>query len=149
MLMKPRGTDVEKQAIRIICVNLVSRDHEGKPGLFGLQDKTPTLQAGASRADGGLEFTCEITVKAAGEALDFAGNYVHGPKGERFLYLSWGIRQETGWFWIRRIKIMLNGITPALVEAAQNRTLEVTIDVAGSGARAQFFGTGWAASSEG
>ncbi|MBZ0285432.1 MAG: DUF5990 family protein [Anaerolineae bacterium] len=137
------GEIVEKQAIRIICLNPIDCEHEGKTAMFGLQDKTPTLQAGASRPDGGLEFTCEITVKQADDKVDFAGNYVHGSKGERFLYLSWGVRHETGWYWIRRIKIMLGGITSAQVQIARNAVLAATIDVAGSGARALFIGEGW------
>ena len=52
-------------------------------------------------------------------ALDFRGPAVHGKRGERFLYLTWGDVGGDGSFeMFRRAKLMLNRIDPALVREA-------------------------------
>ena len=52
-------------------------------------------------------------------ALDFRGPAVHGKRGERFLYLTWGDVGDDGSFeMFRRAKLMLNRIDPALVREA-------------------------------
>ena len=54
-----------------------------------------------------------------GGSLDFKGPAVHGKRGERFLYLTWGDLGPAGEFaMFRRAKLMLNRIDPVLVEAA-------------------------------
>ncbi len=46
-------------------------------------------------------------------AYDFRGPYVHGKRGERFLYLSWGNVAEDGAFaMFRRAKLHLSAIDP-------------------------------------
>lgn len=50
--------------------------------------------------------------------LDFRGPAVHGNRGDRFLYITWG-RVEDGVFeMFRRAKLVLNAIDPQLVAAA-------------------------------
>lgn len=52
-------------------------------------------------------------------AIDFRGPAVHGKRGERFLYLTWGNIGEDGVFeMFRRAKLMLNRIEPELVKTA-------------------------------
>jgi hypothetical protein len=52
-------------------------------------------------------------------SVDFKGPAVHGKRGERFLYLTWGNLGAAGTFaMFRRAKLMLNRVDPALVEAA-------------------------------
>jgi hypothetical protein len=114
---------------------------------FGLQDAHSHLLAGEPQPDGALRFACELTVRRhphTGEP-DFAGPYVHGKLGERFLYLSL-LDVHTG-AWVRRIKVILAGIGWELVdviEAAPAGSLAARV-VGINGARAQFEGEGWRA----
>lgn len=53
--------------------------------------------------------------------LDFRGAAVHGKRGDRFLYLTWGNVGDDGAFrMFRRAKLMLNRVEARLVEAAAN-----------------------------
>ena len=66
------------------------------------------------RSSGGdLKFDFAVTLKAGKEVLpDFAGPFVQGPSGERFVYLDIGTcagQENTPWS--RRLKIPLSGIT--------------------------------------
>jgi len=77
----------------------------------------------------GLRFTCAVTVQPAVKlpTPDFAGAFVHGPAGARFLYLGW---RPPGGDWIRRWKIPLPMLTWASVEGMRSRptaVLEATI----------------------
>jgi len=50
---------------------------------------------------------------------DFRGPAVHGRRGERFLYLTWGDVSDDGAFTMfRRAKLMLDRVDPALVAEA-------------------------------
>jgi hypothetical protein len=72
------------------------------------------------------------TVTTDDGALDFRGPAVHGTRGERFLYLTWGDVGADGSFaMFRRAKLMLHRIDPALVETAErtNRSLEATVEL--------------------
>ena len=52
-------------------------------------------------------------------SIEFKGPAVHGKRGERFLYLTWGNLGAAGTFaMFRRAKLMLNRVDPALIEAA-------------------------------
>lgn len=58
--------------------------------------------------------------------LDFRGAAVHGKRGERFLYLTWGDVKDDGTFvMFRRAKLVLDRVDPTLVRAAEaeGRTL--------------------------
>lgn len=50
--------------------------------------------------------------------LDFRGPAVHGKRGERFLYLTWGNVTADGFSMFMRAKLMLHRIDPDLVRAA-------------------------------
>lgn len=112
---------------------------------FGLQDKRQQVHAGEPQPDGALRFACELTVRPHPQtgAPDFAGPFVHGKLGERFLYLS--LMDLRSGVWIRRMKVMLTGIGWELIEAvapAPSVALVARVDGL-SGARAQFEGEGW------
>ena len=52
-------------------------------------------------------------------ALDFHGAAVHGKRGDRFVYLTWGNIDGAGEFTMfRRAKLMLNRVDPDLMRAA-------------------------------
>ena len=63
----------------------------------------------------------ELDVRAVvdGGSVDFRGPAVHGKRGERFLYLTWGNVGPDGSFsMFRRAKLMISDIDPALTSAA-------------------------------
>jgi Family of unknown function (DUF5990) len=52
--------------------------------------------------------------------LDVRGRAVHGRRGDRFLYLSWGTRSAAGEFTMfRRAKLMLDAVDPEMLGAAK------------------------------
>lgn len=67
----------------------------------------------------------DVTVnEQADGSFDFRGPAVHGRRGERFLYLTWGNVDKAGGFHMfRRAKLMLDRIDPKLVARAQRQTL--------------------------
>ena len=77
-----------------------------------------TVQKQRSKA-GDLEFDFTVTVKAGKEVLpDFAGPFVQGPSGERFVYLDIGTYAgQADTCWSRRLKIPLSGISWDLVDS--------------------------------
>ncbi len=53
-------------------------------------------------------WTFEVTTKVAPDGTtDFAGPFVHGKRGERFLYLTWGSGSGDAFTMFRRAKLML------------------------------------------
>jgi Family of unknown function (DUF5990) len=61
-------------------------------------------------------------VAGSDNALDFRGPAVHGRRGERFIYLTWGEVGDHGSFaMFRRAKLMLDRVDPSLVRAANDR----------------------------
>ena len=59
-------------------------------------------------------------VLGSDESVDFRGPAVHGKRGDRFLYLTWGNVNNHGIFeMFRRAKLMLNHIDLELVSSAE------------------------------
>jgi hypothetical protein len=67
----------------------------------------------------------DVTVnEQADGSFDFRGPAVHGRRGERFFYLTWGNVDNAGGFHMfRRAKLMLDRIDPKLVATAQQQAL--------------------------
>jgi hypothetical protein len=65
--------------------------------------------------------------------LDFRGPAVHGKRGDRFIYLTWGDVGADGSFeMFRRAKLMLDRVEPQLMESAiAADCLEATVDLTG------------------
>ncbi len=62
--------------------------------------------------------------------LDFRGPAVHGKRGERFVYLTWGDVGADGSFaMFRRAKLMLSHVDPDLVVAAERDGRRLMADV--------------------
>ena len=64
--------------------------------------------------------------------LDFRGPAVHGRRGERFAYLTWGEVGEDGSFaMFRRAKLVLDQVDPDLVRraVADDRPLVASVDL--------------------
>lgn len=105
---------------------------DGSAFRFGLQDKKGALHDGAARADGLIQFDLEVEVKGETDAPpDFAGPFVSGPRGERFVYLSWQRLDGAGF--MARIKLRLADIDWAMIRAARSRILEANLRGAASG----------------
>ncbi|MEP7215347.1 MAG: DUF5990 family protein [Anaerolineaceae bacterium] len=68
-----------------------------------------------------IAWTLDIETTAVDDnETDFRGPYVHGKRGARFLYLSWGDVGADGTFaMFRRAKVMLNAIEPRLLRLAR------------------------------
>src|SRR5438477_5360154 len=66
-------------------------------------------------------FECETAEDD--DSFDVRGPFIHGKRGERFIYLSWGIVSVSGEFeMFRRAKLKLDGIEPGtLRKAARDR----------------------------
>ena len=66
-------------------------------------------------------------------AFDFRGPAVHGKRGERFIYLTWGdVDADHGFHMFRRAKLMLNRIDASVIEAAAAGELRATVDLTDS-----------------
>ncbi|HEU5087834.1 MAG TPA: DUF5990 family protein [Roseiflexaceae bacterium] len=116
--MVRRSVDVQKVQLIIDCLQ-PPVDQQDRATEFGLQNKQGVLLAGQPLAGGGLRFRCEADALVAGEDLDWRGVYIHGPRGDRFLYLAW--RELAGNSWIRRCKVSLVDVRAAdLVSVAQS-----------------------------
>ena len=84
----------------------------------GLQVRSDPEGLTAGDADAAT-WRLEVRVTATDDGFDFAGPAVHGRRGDRFLYLTWGDVGEAGSFsMFRRAKLMLDRIDPALIERA-------------------------------
>ena len=77
------------------------------------------------------EIDVDVTPDNDGGA-DFRGPAVHGKRGDRFLYLTWGnVGADGGFEMFGRAKLMLNRVDPDLVEAAtdDDRALTATVSL--------------------
>lgn len=79
-----------------------------------------TEPEGLVRADApSATWRLSVRVESTDDGFDFKGPAVHGKRGERFLYLTWGDVDIDGRFvMFRRAKLMLGAIDPGLVRAA-------------------------------
>ena len=74
---------------------------------------------------------CERTTPAKDGALDFRGSGVHGKRGDRFIYLTWGnVGPDNTFEMFRRAKLMLDRVEPELIErATATGRLAVAVDL--------------------
>jgi hypothetical protein len=60
-----------------------------------------------------FNFAVDVT-SSPNDVLDFRGPFVHGEKGRRFVYLSWGeLGADEGFSMFKRAKLHLSAIEPA------------------------------------
>ena len=131
--------------VRIVCHNPPPAEWEGAPALFGLQDTGGALHPGVDQSDGSIRFEAEVGLRIEPSgAVRFSGPFVHGPTGQKHLYLSYRHTTE-GSPWIGRIKVPLSFTA---TEAEQGGVLEVAISaIQPDGKRARskvpFIDGGW------
>jgi hypothetical protein len=131
--------------LRVVCLNPPPVELQGVSPQFGLQDKSQTLHSGVLQPDGSMVYACQATVRPrlGNSPPDFAGPFIHGAKGDRFLYIS--LRNPDGG-WKRRLKVTLAPITWAQIGMVANGAgagMMATIDGRGA-ARVALIGGGWA-----
>ena len=87
------------------------------PVYVGVQRKKEVvglIRGDAERAV--FDFPVDV-LSAPGGGLDYSGPFVHGKKGERFIYLSWGeVGEDGGFTMFRRAKLKLSGIDRREIE---------------------------------
>ncbi|MFI9722913.1 DUF5990 family protein [Streptomyces sp. NPDC052396] len=119
-----------------VRILLTAPDLPGDGGESGLQDKTGALLPGRPGPGATTRYELDVPLRTASGTTDFSGPYVHGTRGERFLYL--GRRDPSGTGWARRCKVMLPAAAPA------DGSLSATVtDVSAS--RARLTDDGWKA----
>jgi uncharacterized protein DUF5990 len=79
----------------------------------------------------GASWNVDVRVMTGDDGLDFRGPVVHGKRGERFVYLTWGDVGADGSFrMFRRAKLMLDRVDPALVcQASGGGALVATVNL--------------------
>lgn len=106
-----------------LSLRIIGRDLPGRE-CGGYRDIQVAVQRGrepegavpGDAAEAVWEFTVE-TVATPDGARDFRGPHVHGRRGVRFLYLTWGELLPGGTFTMfRRAKLMLDDLPPQAVE---------------------------------
>ena len=98
---------------------------------IGVQERADPVQLVAGDADGAW-WDLDVRVVTDGDGgLDFRGPVVHGKRGERFVYLTWGDVEADGSFrMFRRAKLVLDRVEPALVrQASRDGVLVATVDL--------------------
>jgi hypothetical protein len=104
--------------IRIEATDLPGRggaDGEVSVGVQCRQDVVSRVAGDAPVAVWELEATSR---RAPDGSIDLTGPYVHGRRGDRFLYLSWGRRTGDDITMFRRAKLMLTAVPRDVLEAA-------------------------------
>lgn len=106
-----------------LSLRIVGRDLPGRE-CGGYRDVHVAVQRGrepegavsGDAAEAVWEFTVEVVVTPDG-VRDFRGPHVHGRRGGRFLYLTWGELRHGGAFTMfRRAKLVLDDLPPQVVE---------------------------------
>ena len=82
---------------------------------LGIQRSKEVIDAVPSRTPAPC-FYAEVDLIESDGVQDYRGPFVHGPKGDRFLYLAW--IDGPGRPLVARIKIRLGDIAPALIAEA-------------------------------
>lgn len=104
---------------------------DGSDVRFGLQDKKGGMHDGVPGSDGLTRFDLTLSVATAPDgAPDFGGPFASGPRGERFVYLSW--QRTNGAGFMNRIKVRLKDIDWALIRAAQADGKRLEADLQGA-----------------
>ena len=106
--------------LRIVGSNLPGRQFACYDAVHvGIQRRAEVIDVvPGDAAEAAFDLTVDVLADDGGR-LDFRGPHVHGKRGERFLYLSWGTIAPDGSFTMfRRAKIHLSAIDPGDVQQA-------------------------------
>lgn len=104
--------------------------------MFGLQVGTSVTDPVSAHRS--ADFSAEIVVRRDEGELDFAGPFVHGRRGDRFLYLSWGFVDPAEEFeHFARSKIKLGNLPSDLVHAALDQMVGLVVEIDVTDSRGQ------------
>ncbi len=108
------------------------------PGfVFGLQDKSGSLDHGVEERDGSLRFEGEIRAVTVGDGtVSLRGPIVHGRLGAFFLYLSCRPDGDPNAAWAFRVKVPLDGVD------GRSARVQARVRPSGGGT-ARLLGDGW------
>lgn len=122
-----------------VAVTLVAADPPISAGhrvLFGLQTKREVDDP--VPADATTEFHTEIEVRTTDDGIDFAGTHVNGRRGDRFIYLAWGVPDQTLTFvMLARAKIKLDTIPRDLLDQAMEQDQRLIAELQATNAHGQ------------
>ena len=104
--------------------------------LFGLQSKHGVDDPMPATAS--TDFRTAIHVRATPDGVDFGGEHIHGRSGDRFIYLSWGLPDQTEPFvMFARAKIKLANIPSDLLERAREHGQGLRAELQATNAKGQ------------
>ena len=118
-------------AILLHCTELPGASFEGRTAVrLGVQQGREVVQDVPADAETAA-FSCPMRVERNPQTgkPGFFGPFAQGRPEERFIYLSWGVREGAVWNMFRRAKIRLTDIGwPAIEQAlAAGKPLEATL----------------------
>jgi hypothetical protein len=129
--------------LRLICIYPPALPNDDTVE-FGVQDKQQTVHAGSWLPDGALQFDFTLLVQTD-DAVKFSGPFAHGKADAPFVYLSLQPAHANA-AWIKRIKVPLKSITPAMAEQAIEAGKIVQATVSGQRSGTVPLLAGWALS---
>lgn len=85
------------------------------------------------------EFQTMVDVVRTGRSdVDFTGTHVHGRRGDRFVYISWGLPDQTEPFvMFARAKIKLANVPGELIELAVHEGVVLIAEIQATNSRGQ------------
>jgi Family of unknown function (DUF5990) len=119
------GVAMASVPVRIVGRRLPGSSWSGRHGIHvGVQCGTEVLGlVTGDAADAVFDIDVEVVADGSGEP-DFRGPYVHGRRGERFVYMSWGEVDDQGTFaMFRRLRLHL---APLLEQCSSESVLAAT-----------------------
>jgi hypothetical protein len=60
----------------------------------------------------------DVVAKVSGDGIDFGGPFAQGRRGDRFIYLSWGVVEAGGFRMFRRAKLHFADAGPEVLASA-------------------------------
>jgi hypothetical protein len=110
------STSTRTIAFRIEGYDAPGSSCPGPDGIgLGIQQGTEVVGVLPSSTES-PRFIGELAMVPVDDAVDYRGPYVHGPKGDRFLYLAWiHLKSRES---MSRIKLKLSDIDPELLATA-------------------------------
>ena len=123
--MADRGVVMSAAQLQIIGRRLPGSSWSGRTGIHigVLRDTEVVGLVIGDAADAVFDIDLDIVVGPDG-APDFRGPYIHGRRGERFVYLSWGeVGADEAFTEFRRLKLHL---APLLEQASAKQVLAAT-----------------------
>lgn len=105
--------------------------------LFGLQSRHDVDDPQPASSTTEFHTTIDV-IRTANSHDDLTGDHVHGPRGDRFLYLAWGIADPTEPFvMFARAKIKLDTIPADLIDVSVNNGYGLIADLQATNSKGQ------------